>query len=286
MRKYACILLTSVIVASGLVSCQALQKVLSRDELAASVGDELLYRREVESLIPKGVSSSDSLNMARSYIQAWAKDNIYIQNAQKYLSKADLDVTKELEDYRKGLLKYRYEQLFVNERLDTAITEEQIQSYYDRHKGQFISSVPLVRARFLSIDKGVKTIYKMRPLLSSQILSDLEDLSSQAFDHDAEFTYFNDEWISAEVFASHFDTNDYNALLQRRNGGYIDITKGNTRYIAYVCDYLPPQSVLPVEMCQDEICDLILSERKNQLLNALEQDLLETARRTGKYKIY
>lgn len=281
--KKALYILTAIIC---LCSCNALPRLLKRGEVVARVGDQVLYRDEIEKVIPKGVSSSDSLNMARSFIQAWAKDNVYLQNAEKQLPKADLDVTKELEDYRKSLLKYRYEQLYVNERLDTLITDRQVEEYYKRHMDHFVSSMPLVRARFLKIDKKNRQISAMRTKLASQTLSDLEALAAEAAECDAAFTYFNETWVSAEVLASCFETVDYTSLLQKRSGGYIDITKGNYRYLAYVEGYLPPESVLPVEMCRDEIRDFILSERKHSLVNSLEQDLLESARRSGKYRIY
>ena len=71
--------------------------------------------------------------------------------AETKLSKSEKDVSRELEDYRRSLLKYRYEQRFVNERLDTAVLTKDIEAYYEAHKDLFVLDVPILKARFLDI---------------------------------------------------------------------------------------------------------------------------------------
>ena len=94
------------------------------------MGQEKLYRSDIDKVIPKGIVPEDSVRLSRQYINSWASDRVYLKIAEEQLSKAERDVTVELEDYRKSLLKYRYEQLYVNERLDTSVSHEHIEEYY------------------------------------------------------------------------------------------------------------------------------------------------------------
>ena len=48
----------------------------------------------------------------------------------KKKEKAKKGVDKELEAYRRSLLRYRYEQRYINDRLDTLITPAQLEEYY------------------------------------------------------------------------------------------------------------------------------------------------------------
>jgi DNA repair protein RadC len=85
-------------------------------EAVAQVGDSRLSKEELLAFIPSGITPEDSLRLAEQYINSWATDQVYLQIAEQQLSKEELDVTKELEEYRRSLIKYRYEQRYINER--------------------------------------------------------------------------------------------------------------------------------------------------------------------------
>ena len=110
-----------------LSSCRAISSFLTNDEIVAQVGMEKLYRSDIDEVVPKGLSPEDSVRLASRYINSWASEHVYLKVAQEQLSKSEMDVSKELEDYRRSLLKYRYEQLYVNERLDTTVTQDDIE---------------------------------------------------------------------------------------------------------------------------------------------------------------
>ena len=140
-----------LVVLPALSSCRAISSFLSNEEVVAAVGSEKLYRSDLDKVIPKGLAAEDSSRMARQYINTWASDLVYLGVAQEQLSKADRDVTKELEDYRKSLLKYRYEQLYVNERLDTAVSDDKVEEYYAAHEDRFILQRPVVAVHHLPV---------------------------------------------------------------------------------------------------------------------------------------
>ena len=76
---------------------------------------------ELQRVIPNGISPEDSSLFAKQYIGTWALDHGYMEVAEQQLSAAELDVSQELEAYRRSLLKYRYEQLYVNQRLGQSL---------------------------------------------------------------------------------------------------------------------------------------------------------------------
>ena len=88
--------------------------------------------------------------------------------AEKELSKSEKNVDKELEDYRRSLLKYRYEQKYVNQRLDTAVTDAQIEKYYEAHIETFKLSLPIAKARFLDKLKGVEDPQRKRQIIGAE----------------------------------------------------------------------------------------------------------------------
>ena len=71
--------------------------------MVARVGNEKLYLSELSSYIPDTVSPEDSTNLAMQYITSWARDLLYLNLAENQLSKAEQEVSSELEDYRRSL---------------------------------------------------------------------------------------------------------------------------------------------------------------------------------------
>jgi hypothetical protein len=156
------IIAITLVVLPALSSCRAISSFWSKGEVVAQVGSDKLYKSEIDALIPVGISPEDSSRLASQYITSWATDKVYLRIAEQQLSKTEKDVTAELEDYRKSLLKYRYEQLYVNERLDTAVSPEHIEEYYLSHKDKFILERPVVKARFLNISQESPALKQIR----------------------------------------------------------------------------------------------------------------------------
>jgi len=286
MRRIVRITAILGIVLPALMSCRAISNFLHDDEVVAEVGTEKLYRSDLDAVIPRGTSPEDSTRLAVQYINTWASDLIYVSIAEQQLSKADRDVSAELEDYRKSLLKYRYEQLYVNERLDTAVSDENIQAYYEKHQDKFVLGRPLVKARYLRIHTDSPGLEPIRKKMGSSEVDDLVEADSLAFSAAMRFAAWNNEWIDVAVLAREFGMS-YESMLGLMKDGWIrqDDTLGVTS-LAYVSEMMKKGELAPVEYSAPQIRDMILSARKQNLITVLEQDLLDEARENGQFVIF
>ena len=275
-----------LLVLPALSSCRAISSFLADSEVVAQVGNDKLYRTDIDKVIPKGMMPEDSARMARQYIHTWASDQIYMKVALEQLSKAERDVTVELEDYRKSLLKYRYEQLYVNERLDTSVSMENIEQYYESHKEKFILDRPIVKARFLNIAADSPVLPQIRKKMSSSEAGDLVEADSLAFSSAVKFTTWSDRWIDVSVLAGEYMMG-YESLMSSLNRGWIEKvdTLGQKR-LTYISDMINKGNPAPVEFCEQKIRDIIISSRKQELVHNLERDLLNDASENGQFKIY
>jgi hypothetical protein len=286
MRRIVHIIAILGIVLPALMSCRAISSFLSEEETVAEVGTERLYRSELNKLIPKGIAIEDSIRLARQYINTWASDLVFQKIAEEQLSKAEKDVTKELEDYRKSLLKYRYEQLYVNERLDTAVSEDMIEEYYVSHEDRFILQRPVVRARFLLISSDSPSLGKIRKKMASDEVADLVEADSLAYSSALKFMTWDNRWIDISVLAREFGT-DYSSVVGGMNGKWVEKTDTTGLVsLAYVAEIVRSGQMAPIEYCTPMIKDMIISARKQSLITTLEQDLLKDARESGKLVIF
>ena len=286
MRRLISIIAAILIVLPTLSSCRAISSFLRGGEVVAEVGSVKLYRSDLDKVIPKGLSADDSTFLAKQYIEEWATELVFLNIAQQQLSKTEKDVTEELEDYRKSLLKYRYEQLYVNERLDTAVADEKVEEYYNSHKEKFILSRPLIKARFMSISADSPAKDQIRKRMSSDKVEDLVEADSLAYSAALKYTTWSDKWIDVTALAGEFST-DYAVLLSQMRNRWIEQvdTLGVAR-IAFIPAIMQKGEVAPLEYSAPVIRDIIISARKQALTSTLEQDLLKDARENGQFVIY
>ena len=288
MRKGLVILLTLCLA----VSCQWVQRLregtneLLRGEVVAKVGKHKLYQSQLQSYIPAGVSPEDSAALAARYINAWAEDLLLLDMAQEQLSKADKDVKGELEEYRRTLLKYRYQQLYILQRLDTLITDEEIESYYNANKDRFRLDRPVIKARYMIIPANSRSLSSLKKKMSSD--DDMEVMEADSLGKYAALKYADasDTWMDAITLAQELGT-DWQSLLKsiEKHFAQVPDDAGNL-HIAYIVDMVKEGQPAPMEYVTERIRDLILSSRKHKLESDLERDLLEDARRSQKFVIY
>ena len=133
MNRIVCFIIAALLVCS----C-TLYDSISKGEKVAQIGRAALYKTDFEKVIPKGISPQDSVLLAKQYIDSWAIKQLMLQKAEEQLPKGERDVEKLLEDYRTQLLVFRYENKYVEERLDTLVSIREREEYFMAHPGSFV----------------------------------------------------------------------------------------------------------------------------------------------------
>lgn len=277
-------MILSLFAAMSLVSCDLVTSFIHDDEVVARVGKERLYLSELSRYIPDDATQEDSTNLAMQYITSWARDLLYLNLADDQLSKDELDVTKELEEYRRSLLKFRYEQSYVNDRLDTLITEEQVERYFKEHEDQFRLERPVLKVRFLDI---MADSPNAELIIKHMCSSDYKEVAiADSLAYSSAFRYFDksDEWLDAAVLAREFGM-DWSSMLSGLKDSFIRTEEDGRLRAAFVVD-IKRTGTAPVEYARMRIRDIILSDRKHELLNNLERDLLKDAMEKKMLVIY
>ena len=276
-----------VAVCTMLPSCRTITNLIHDDEVVARAGDRVLYRSELSQFIPAEASPEDSAKLSMQYINTWAVDGLIQDLAVSKLTKQELDVTSELEDYKHSLIKYRYEQRYINDRLDTVVAHSQVDEYYNAHKDMFTLTTPIVKARFLDIMKGSPAVDVLKKKMSSSDFDDLAAADSIAYSSALRYMDSSDQWADVVAYAKNFNV-DYGTLLSRvKSDGFVEIEgdDGDLK-IGYIVDMRRQGTIAPLEYCEQRIKDIIISNRKRVLMSNLEQELLDDALEKGNLIIY
>lgn len=269
-----------------LCSCHAISSLVHDDEAVAQVGGNILYKSELERFIPNMIPVEDSIRLAEQYINSWAMDQLYLDVAESQLSRAELDVSGELENFRRSLLKYRYQQRYINDRLDTLITDEQIRRYYSAHEAEFELRRPVLRVRFVDVMKASPNKDAILRMMRSEDYDDVQRADTLA--KSTALRYFDsaDNWMDAGELAKFFGL-DYIEMLSHLKGDMIKYEPEDRDDLmaAYVLE-IRRTGTAPLEYCAARIRDILMSARKHELMNSLERDLLKDALENKKFVVY
>lgn len=282
MRRISLFLLLPLL----LGACNAISSLVHDDQVVAKVGDHKLYKSELERFIPNMIPAADSARLAEQYINTWAMDLLYMEVAEAELSKGELDVSNELEDFRRSLLKYRYEQRYINDRLDTLVTDEQIRQYYQQHEADFALKRPVLKVRFVDVMKDSPNKDAILKMMSSQEYDDVQRADTLAKSTALRYFDSSDTWMDAGELAKSFGL-DYVEMLAHLKGDMIryEPEERGDLMAAYVCD-IQRTGTAPLDYCSARIRDILMSSRKHELMNSLERDLLNNALEKKNFVIY
>ncbi len=86
------------------VSCSWLGES-NRGERVARVNNNYLYTSDLDGIIGPGTGDSDSAVIIKRYIENWVRQQVYLEEAEKYLSDDQTDFHRKVEDYRNSLIR-------------------------------------------------------------------------------------------------------------------------------------------------------------------------------------
>ncbi len=269
---------------AAISSCRLYDRLFKGD-VVARAGRDVLYESDVEALNITGFSAEDSARIAERYIMSWAKNRLLLDMAESQLSKADRDVEAQLEEYRQQLLVYRYEQKYVEQRLDTVVSEQEYLDFYEANPASFTTHVPLMKGRYIKMSDNSPNLNPVKSLYRSRIEEDMDRLEQLCYTS-AEKYYFFEDWVGldAVVEGTGLDVQELARVLENRS--YLEKDFLGYTYLISVDDYVPAGSLAPYEYCRERIRNHILNRRKQALVTSLERNLLNDAIVSEKFVIY
>ncbi len=258
----------------------------NHSKIIARVYESCLYEKDLKGLFNDNVSKEDSIQIVKSYTDKWIRKQLLLEKAELNLLPNQKDVENELNDYRSSLLIYKYEQQWIKQNLDTVVTDDEIQEYYDLYSSNFVLEENIVKALFIKIPNISPNLNQIKSWYKSDKKDELIKLESYCFEYAKKYDNFNEEWIPFNTIIKEipFDIANKDDFLKRRN--YIDAKDSIYNYFIYIRDYKLKNEISPLSFIKENIKQIIINKRKLQLINELENNIYNDALNHGNYKIY
>ena len=253
----------------------------------ARVGESYLFQDDIVDLVPKGTSKKDSIAIVKSYIDRWATQKLLFEAAQRNIGKDKVSEFSALIDqYKVDLYTKDYIESLVIRQIDTVVTEVQIEAYYTKNKQYFKNSSELVKLRYINLVKENPKFAKIKSKFSSFTKKDRKELEQLAVQFKS--YAFNDSiWVDInQVYEKIPFINLENKQKYISSGMNFQYPDSTTVWLVKVNNVLPKDSPTPLEFLKPTIKQIIINNRKLDLINTIEKEITNDAIKDNKYEIY
>ena len=259
------------------------EKENNASEIVAIVNTEKLFRKDLEGVLPKNINKGDSLVLVNSYIQNWAIKRLFLEKAKNNSSLETVNQIDDLvQDYKESLLINNFKEQLIKQKLDTIVSEEELEKYYLLNKENFKLNEELVKIRYLHIDNNMIDEEEILSLFKSDDVIDLEELEKRELSF--KFHQFNDSvWTQLDKVLLKLPFSKDKLLKKTK---FIEKQDSIGLYLATIKDVLPRNSIAPISYITSTIKQMILHKRKIELLRDIEKIIVKDATQNNNFKIY
>lgn len=255
-------------------------------EVLVRVKDRTLKRGEIAGQIPKGISSADSLLFAESLVRKWIKDGLVYDVAQRNLGEEMEEVDKLVEQYRRSLIRYRYQERLVREKLSNDIREADMLAYYEQNQKKFILDKSLIKGLFLKIPVDAPGLADVKGWYKSSSEASLEKIEKYSVQNAAIYDYFYDKWVDFDEVMDNIPVHASNPNEFLKTHKFVEVSDSTYCYLLNIKEYLTVGSVAPYDYATPQIVEMLTNQRKVEYLKKFEEELYNDAIKSGDVKLY
>ncbi|HLT42577.1 MAG TPA: hypothetical protein VKZ95_07715 [Sphingobacteriaceae bacterium] len=279
-------LIVFYIVIIGLfVSCDYFQPK-PEDDVVARVHDKYLYVSDIRKIIAENTSPEDSTLMVNNYITRWATQQLLIGQAKINLSADRLDDFEKLvQEYKNDLLTEAYKNVIVGKQLDSTVSDQEYEDYYENNKNNFKLNDVLLKLRYVQVPTNYAGLQTVKERFSRFNEKDKIALSG----HDFRFTSSNlndSVWIKKDVLLTALPVLKENSDQVLKKSNFTQLQDSLGVYLVKIEDRLNLNETAPLSYIKPTLKQIILNKRKLELIKKLETDITRDAIEHNKFEIY
>jgi hypothetical protein len=279
-----CVLIITI---AFFTSCNYFKKNANPEPIAR-VGEDYLYKIDLDSLIPVSTSKADSSVLVSSFVNRWVTQKLLIKAAERNLDDAKKEEFNVLiKKYKNDLYTKAYIENMVQIRVDTVITEQELRKYYNENKDNFKTNGTLLQLRYIHLSKDHSKFSAIR----SKFLNFKKGDSKFWKTHQMQFinSALNDSvWVSLnDVYRRMpFITPENKNKYINEGLAFEKSDSLNQIYLVKIKKVINRNQISPFVYLKPTLQQVILNKRKLELIKQFEKGITDDAIKNKEYEIY
>ena len=240
------------------------------------VDGNFLYKEDLMSVLPIGLSKDDSVLFAEQYIRSWTEDILLYEKAKDNIPD-NVDVDKLVENYRKALIVHTYQQELISQQLASDISEQEILDYYDKNRELFKLEHPLMKGLFIKVPLTAPQLNNVRRWYKTEERSAVERIEKYSLQNAVKYEYFYDKWVSVTDVLDMLPlkVEDPEKYLEKHR--QLELKDTAFYYFLSVSDYRVAGEEKPYAFARSEVKDLLINQKRVGFMEQVKNDLYQRA---------
>ena len=240
------------------------------------VNGTFLYKEDLQSVLPAGLTKDDSLLFAEHYIRTWVEDLLLYEKAQNNIPDNE-EIDRLVENYRKALIMHTYQEELIGQRLTKDIPEQEIAEYYEKNKELFKLDRHLVKGLFIKVPLIAPQLTNVRKWYKSEAQEAVEHLEKYSFQNAVKYEYFYDKWVSLADILDLIPLKTDSPEEYINKNRHVELKDTAFYYFLNVSDYRAVGEQEPYEFAMPEAKDMLVNIKRVDFMRQVKDDLYKRA---------
>lgn len=253
----------------------------------ARVNDSYLFKEDIKHLISAGTTKEDSLIIVRSFIDKWASQKLLMKAAEMNLSEERQEEFNQLiKQYKIDLYTRAYIEEVVKTTVDTIISNTELESYYNQNKDNFKTDGTLVKLRYIHLPKEHPKYQTIKSKFFDYKKTDKKFWDTYGMQFKS-FVLNDSVWVEMnQIYKKLPFITPNNRTEYISQGKSIEKNDSLDVYLVKVTQVIDRNQVSPFEYIKPTLQQVILNNRKLELIKKIEKEITDDAIKNKKYEIY
>ena len=187
--------------------------------------DKYLYESDIQQIVPKNVKGKDSVELVKNYVDNWIRQNLLLHKAEQNLNAEALSISieKQLQDYRTSLITFAYEKELIRQKLDTNVSEAEIEDYYVKNPQNFQLKNNIIKVLYVKVNKSAPKLSKVREWCQSEKPQDRKLLEDYCYQFAENFYLDDSSWFLFDDLLKEIPIEAYDKEQFLQNNRWIEV---------------------------------------------------------------
>lgn len=241
------------------------------DRILARVHQKTLRLSELEGMFADNATAADSALVIQAFVNRWSRDAILQWEAERHLP-PDLNIDRLVRDYRASLVSSHYEEVLIGMRMDSSISQQELETYYEAHKQQYQLERPIVRCLFIRVPYPLRDEEQLQQLWNNGSISDTTALRNYC-ERFAEVSLLEPAaWYSLDDIARQLPEGMLTAENVHKKEEF-STRAGSYRYYFRLLETRPRLEIAPLSYVEEQARKVILHSRKRKVLEEAREEI-------------
>lgn len=248
--------------------------------------DSYLYPSDLSVLNFQGLSEEDSTAISKKFIKNWIDHQVIVTKAELE-GKIDFDqIEQKAEELKYQLVRFEFEKSLIISNLDTIISKEEIEDYYEKHQADFELKQNIVKCLFVKLHNNTPKIKAFKKAFFKSKM-DKEFVNNFCIENADVFSLNDSSWVMFDdiVYGSPYSSITKQIEFIQNTNTTMKKDKDYQFYLR-ILDSRLVNSTSPAQFHYNTIANIIYNQRKLELIKKVEEKLYKDALNEQEVEFY